>query len=109
MAEQMTKQQRCLQGPQGHCAARVQGHHSHCVQCVDGTSSSTTARGNGGHLVRGAAGLLTSAWGSRPNLGPPIFLLWLEESRGREISRGQRAADTALFLLQATYTCRSSE
>lgn len=52
MVEQMTKQQRC---PQGHCAARVQGHHSHCVPCVDGTSSSTTARGNGGHLIRGGS------------------------------------------------------
>ena len=40
-------------------------------------------------------------------MGPPIFLLWLEESQGRQISRGQRAADTAYFLLQATYTWKA--
>lgn len=66
MVEQMTKQQCCLQG---HCAARVQRHHSLCVQCVDGTSSSASARGYGGHLVRGGSWPAGLSLGKQTKLG----------------------------------------
>lgn len=81
---------------------------THIVLGMDGTSSNTTAsEGQEGGWSEGEAGLLASAWGRRPNLCPSIFLLRLEESQGREVSRGQSGADTAHFPLPATHTRRS--